>query len=93
MMKTTAGFSTSNPMFRSVQMLMYHSPMYQILSNQNVPNQHRKEMAPNQKVNVHATLSMGAQEPNKIETKSSQALSVKEDCILEDETGTIELHI
>ena len=29
-----------------------------------------KEMAPNQKVNVHATLSMGAQEPNKIETKS-----------------------
>ena len=52
-----------------------------------------KEMAPNQKVNVHATLSMGAQEPNKIETKSSQALSVKEDCILEDETGTMELHI
>ena len=50
-----------------------------------------KEMAPNQKVNVHATL--GAQEPNKIETKSSQALSVKEDCILEDETGTMELHI
>ncbi|CAH3151890.1 unnamed protein product [Porites lobata] len=50
-------------------------------------------MAPNQKVNVHATLSMGAQEPNKIETKSSQALSVKEDCILEDETGTMELHI
>ena len=49
-----------------------------------------KEMAPNQKVNVHATLSMGAQEPNKIETKSSQALSVKEDCILEDETGTME---
>ena len=33
---------------------------------------------------------MGAQEPNKIETKSSQALSVKEDCILEDETGTME---
>ena len=52
-----------------------------------------KEMAPNQKVNVHATLSMEAQEPNKIETKSSQALSVKEDCILEDETGTMELHI
>ena len=36
---------------------------------------------------------MGAQEPNKIETKSSQALSAKEDCILEDETGTMELHI
>ena len=52
-----------------------------------------KEMAPNQKVNVPATLSMGAQEPSKIETKSSQALSVKEDCILEDETGTMELHI
>ena len=50
-------------------------------------------MAPNQKVTVHATLSMGAQEPNKIETKFSQALSVKEDCILEDETGTMELHI
>ena len=42
---------------------------------------------------MHATLSMGAQEPNKIETESSQALSVKEDCILEDETGTMELHI
>ena len=51
-----------------------------------------KEMAPNQKVNVHATLSMGAQEPNKIETKSSQTLSVKEDCILEEETGEMELH-
>ncbi|CAH3176128.1 unnamed protein product, partial [Porites lobata] len=54
-----------------------------------------KEKAPNQKVSVHATLSMGAQGPNKIETKSKlyQALSVKEDCILEDETGTMELHI
>ena len=52
-----------------------------------------KEMSPNQKVNVHATLSMGAQEPNKRETKFSQALSVKEDCILDDETGTMELHI
>ncbi|CAH3040334.1 unnamed protein product, partial [Porites lobata] len=52
-----------------------------------------KEMAPNQKVSVHVTLSVGAQEPNKIETKSSQALSVKEDWILEDETGTMELHI
>lgn len=95
-------------MFRSVQMLMYHSPMYQILSSQN-PGSERsestsqeasdvslrelKEMATNQKVTVHATLSMGAQEPNKIKTKSSQPLSVKEDCILEDETGTMELHI
>ena len=52
-----------------------------------------KEISPNQKVIVHATLSMGAQEPNKIETKSGQALFVKEDCILEDETGTMELHI
>ena len=58
-----------------------------------VSSRELKEMAPNQKVNVHATLSMGAQEPNKIETKFSQALSVKEDCLLEDETGTMELHI
>ena len=52
-----------------------------------------KEMAPNQKVNVHATLSMGTKEPKKIETKSSQTLTVKEDCILEDNTDTMELHI
>ena len=103
-MKTTTGFSTSNPMFRSVQMLMVpfsyvpnfvKSERSQSTSQEasDVSLRELKEMAPNQKVNVHATLSMGAQEPNKIETKSSQALSVKEDCILEDETGTMELHI
>ena len=55
--------------------------------------QELKEMAPNQKVNMYAILSMTTKEPNKVETKSSQALSVKEDCISEDNTTMMELHI
>ena len=104
MMKTTTGFSTSNPMFRSVQMLMYHSPMYQILSSQNVPNQHHRKrlmsLCENWKkwrpIRKSPSMQLCQWEPRSqttIETKSSQALSVKEDCILEDETGTMELHI
>lgn len=50
-------------------------------------------MVPNQKVNVHATLSMGTKEPKKIETKSNKTLMVKKDCILEGNTDTMELHI
>ena len=50
-------------------------------------------MATNQKVNVHATLSMDTKEPKKIDTKSGKTLTVKEDCILEDGTDTMELHI
>ena len=34
----------------------------------------QKEMVPNQNVNVHATLSVRTKDPNKIETKSIQAL-------------------
>lgn len=45
----------------------------------------QKEMVPNQNVNVHATLSMRTKDPNKIETKSSQALPpVKGDCVLQN---------
>ncbi len=51
------------------------------------------KMAPNQKVNVRATLSMGTKEPKKIETKTGQTLTVKEDCILEDGSTTMEIHI
>lgn len=55
--------------------------------------QELKEMVPNQKVNMYAILSVATKEPNKVETKSSQALSVKEDCISEDNTTMMELHI
>lgn len=48
---------------------------------------------PNQKVNLCATLSMGTKEPKKIDIKSGQTLTVKEDCILEDGSNTMELHI
>ena len=49
-----------------------------------------KEMFPNQKVNVCGTLSMGTKQPKKID---SQSLTIKEDCILEDHSDTMELHI
>lgn len=52
-----------------------------------------QKMAPNQKVNVCTTLSMGTKEPKKIETKSSQTLTVKEDCILQDGSNMMKIHI
>lgn len=55
--------------------------------------QEPQKIAPNQKVNVCATLSMGTKEPKKIETKSGQTLTVKEDCILQDGSDTMEIHI
>lgn len=55
--------------------------------------QEPQKIAPNQKVNVRATLSMGTKEPKKIETKSGQTLTVKEDCILQDGSDTMEIHI
>lgn len=55
--------------------------------------QELQKMAPNQKVNVRATLSKGTKEPKKIETKSGKALAVKEDCILEDGSDTMKIHI
>ena len=53
-----------------------------------------QSMQPNQAVNVTATLSMGDSEPKSILIKAtSKTLNIKEDCILEDTTGTAELHI
>ena len=48
----------------------------------------------NQKVNVTATISLGADNPKPITLKKTQKITkVKEDCILEDETGTATIHI
>lgn len=48
----------------------------------------------NQKVNVTATISLGSEQPKPVEVKSTQKMTlVKEDCVLEDETGTAEIHI
>ena len=52
------------------------------------------ELTPNQKVNLTATLTMGKDKPKPVELKSSgETVSVKEDCVLEDETGAIMAHI
>ena len=51
-------------------------------------------LAPNQKVNVTGTLSLGIKEPKEVFTKTTHdKILVKEDCILEDKTGHITLHI
>ena len=48
----------------------------------------------NQKVNVTTTISLGSEQPKPVEVKSTQKMTlVKEDCVLEDETGTAEIHI
>ncbi|XP_068677599.1 uncharacterized protein [Montipora foliosa] len=48
----------------------------------------------NQKINVSGTLSFGDKEPKQVMIKATQTAShVKEDCILEDSTGTVTLHI
>ena len=48
----------------------------------------------NQKVNVTATNSVGSEQPEPVEVKSAQKMTlVKEDCVLEDESGTAEIHI
>ena len=48
----------------------------------------------NQKVNVTAMISLGSEQPKPVEVKSTQKMTVvKEDCVLEDETGTAEIHI
>ena len=47
-----------------------------------------------QRVNISGSLSMGNDKPKEVLLKSSgQAGNVKEDCVLEDETGTSMLHI
>ena len=48
----------------------------------------------NQKVNVTASLSLGNENPKPVQLKSSSEMTtVKEDCVLEDETGTATIHI
>lgn len=48
----------------------------------------------NQRVNVSGTLSLGDKKPKEVMIKSTQKnSSVKEDCILEDDTGAILFHI
>ena len=52
------------------------------------------ELQPNQKVNVIGTISLGKEKPKPVQVKSTQKMSaVKEDCVLEDDTGTAILHI
>ena len=48
----------------------------------------------NQKVNVTASISLGNENPKPVQLKSSSEMTtVKEDCVLEDETGTATIHI
>ncbi|XP_068701335.1 uncharacterized protein [Montipora foliosa] len=48
----------------------------------------------NQKINVTATISLGNEQPKPVEVKYTQKITlVKEDRVLEDETGTAEIHI
>lgn len=48
----------------------------------------------NQKVNVTASISLGNENPKPVQLKSSSEMTtVKEDCVLKDETGTATLHI
>ena len=48
----------------------------------------------NQKVNVTATISLRNEQPKAVEVKSPQKMIlVKEDCVLEDETGRAEIHL
>ena len=48
----------------------------------------------NRKVNVTASTSLGKDKPKSVPVKSTQKMTmVKEDCILEDETGTTNIHI
>ena len=48
----------------------------------------------NQKVHTTGRISLGSLEPKKVEVKSShQVLKVKEDCLIEDKTGHVTIHI
>ena len=48
-------------------------------------------LRPNQKVNVKAAISLGKEEPRKVEVKTKGDALVKDDCIIEDGTGTATL--
>lgn len=47
----------------------------------------------NQKVNVSGILSFGDKEPKQVTIKATQTASGVKDCILEESTGTVTLHI
>ena len=48
----------------------------------------------NQKVNVTASISLGNEKPKPVQLKATKEMtSVKEDCVLEDETGTATIHV
>ena len=48
----------------------------------------------NQKVNVTASISLGNEKSKPVQLKTSKEMtSVKEDCVLEDETGTATIHV
>ena len=48
----------------------------------------------NQKVNVTASISLGNEKPKPVQLKTSKEMtSVKEDCVLEDETRTGTIHV
>ncbi len=52
-----------------------------------------QSLATNQKVNVEGILSLGAENPKEVSMRDGQKGLVKEDCVIEDETGTAALHI
>ena len=48
----------------------------------------------NQKVNIAATITMGTKDPKQVMLKATQENSlVKENCVVEDATGSIMAHI
>ena len=48
----------------------------------------------NQRVNVTAMLSLGTEKPKQVQLRTTQKTAfVKEDCIIEDSTGSAVLHI
>ena len=71
-----------------------HDGLWDTVAPTSVKVSQINELTPNQKVNLTATLTMGKDKPKPVELKSSgETVSVKEDCVLEDETGAIMAHI
>jgi len=59
-----------------------------------IPLEELPALLVNQKVNVTVSISLGNKKPKPVHLKRSKEMtSVKEDCVLEDETGTATIHI
>jgi len=50
-------------------------------------------LRPNQKVNISGTLTLGFNDAKQVKLKTQQDSYVKEDCVVEDSTGPIMIHI